>query len=715
MKNIKRLLMAGLLALNLFFIPGISSAEDVGNINVKGTLTVAGDTELTGLTSKSTLGTDASGVVVEGSGLIASDLTPYSTKTVADGLYLGISAKAADADKLDSHDTAYFQIAGSYLVAGDITGKEDTSNKVTSISSGSTDTQYPSAKLLYDQLATKQGSGSYLTSESDPTVDTSAEIQAIIGAGVYDASGAAAGVTPTTLGLVIGTNTQVYDADLTTYAGITPTANAQTILGETFAQMQASLSVDDLITLSGVAEGSVNLATFTGSTIADNVTNKAALQALETAVEGKQATVTEGSLADSTIVSADIKDGTIAGGDLATNIAITTTGLTTANGSLKVGNAGATAGVLTLLEDTDDGSNYASFNVPALAGNTVYTLPADDGDAGEQLQTNGTGTLSWEAAGSGSGAPTDADYLVGTANGSLSAEIVVGTTPGGELAGTWGTPTIDDTGITLTSLTVGSLLGVDSIDATGAVDMDYGSADITDHTFVTDGGTVILDGNINSSTLTASEILITDASKNLISAAVATYPSLTELSYVKGLSSAVQTQIGGKQATVTEGSLADSTILSADIKNGEIVTGDLSATAGITLAQTAMTAGRSLTIATNDVAADAELYTQTKCIYWENPVATDDFKSIWYTPVAATLTKIWAESDQTVTFMLQVDDGSPADADDTDLAPAAGVASDTALNGDATLAAGDRLDMAVTSVANTPTWCSVCWEYTYDD
>ena len=45
----------------------------------------------------------------------------------------------------------------------------------------------------------------------------------------------------------------------------------------------------------------------------------------------------EGGLADSTIVSADIKEGTIAGGDLATNIAITTTGLTTLNGNLQLG------------------------------------------------------------------------------------------------------------------------------------------------------------------------------------------------------------------------------------------------------------------------------------------------------------------------------------------------------------------------------------------
>ena len=43
------------------------------------------------------------------------------------------------------------------------------------------------------------------------------------------------------------------------------------------------------------------------------------------------------------------------------------------------------------------------------------------------------------------GAPDTADYLVGTAQAGLSAEIVVGTTPGGELGGTWASPTVDAT------------------------------------------------------------------------------------------------------------------------------------------------------------------------------------------------------------------------------------------------------------------------------
>lgn len=51
--------------------------------------------------------------------------------------------------------------------------------------------------------------------------------------------------------------------------------------------------------------------------------------------------------------------------------------------------------------------------------------------------------------------------------------------------------------------------------------------------------------------LTASQIVITDASKNLVSAAVATYPSLTELTYVKGVTSAIQTQLDAKLSTAT--------------------------------------------------------------------------------------------------------------------------------------------------------------------
>jgi len=64
-----------------------------------------------------------------------------------------------------------------------------------------------------------------------------------------------------------------------------------------------------------------------------------------------------------------------------------------------------------------------------------------------------------------------------------------------------------------------------------------------------DGGISRLDGGLLLDNLTASELIATDANKNLVSLAVATYPSLTELSYIKGLTSAIQTQLGGKANT----------------------------------------------------------------------------------------------------------------------------------------------------------------------
>ncbi len=57
--------------------------------------------------------------------------------------------------------------------------------------------------------------------------------------------------------------------------------------------------------------------------------------------------------------------------------------------------------------------------------------------------------------------------------------------------------------------------------------------------------------SINGSYLTASTILISDGSKNIISADTATYPSLTEFSYVKGVTSAIQTQLNSKLSSIT--------------------------------------------------------------------------------------------------------------------------------------------------------------------
>ncbi|MFA6586244.1 MAG: hypothetical protein WCS86_03750 [Candidatus Paceibacterota bacterium] len=56
-------------------------------------------------------------------------------------------------------------------------------------------------------------------------------------------------------------------------------------------------------------------------------------------------------------------------------------------------------------------------------------------------------------------------------------------------------------------------------------------------------------GTLALGTGTTNEIAYWSGTNTLGTLAVATYPSLTELSYVKGLSSAIQTQLGGKAAT----------------------------------------------------------------------------------------------------------------------------------------------------------------------
>lgn len=55
-----------------------------------------------------------------------------------------------------------------------------------------------------------------------------------------------------------------------------------------------------------------------------------------------------------------------------------------------------------------------------------------------------------------------------------------------------------------------------------------------------------IETSLTGNYLTASEIIITDASKRIVSAPVATYPSLTELTYLKGVTSAIQTQLNAK-------------------------------------------------------------------------------------------------------------------------------------------------------------------------
>jgi hypothetical protein len=101
----------------------------------------------------------------------------------------------------------------------------------------------------------------------------------------------------------------------------------------------------------------------------------------------------------------------------------------------------------------------------------------------------------------------------------------------------------------------GITVSADSIAVNSTVVRTTGSQTISGtHTFsgaTVFGSNVTVSGNLVMNNQTASTIAGFDASKNVSSLSTTTYPSLTELSYVKGATSAIQTQLNGKQNTLT--------------------------------------------------------------------------------------------------------------------------------------------------------------------
>lgn len=105
----------------------------------------------------------------------------------------------------------------------------------------------------------------------------------------------------------------------------------------------------------------------------------------------------------------------------------------------------------------------------------------------------------------------------------------------------------------------GITIGTTTITSGNTTRILYNNAGVVGEYTLTGSGTVVamatsptFQTSINGAYLTASQILGTDVSSNIVSLPVATYPSLTELAFVKGVTSAIQTQINAKGAgTVT--------------------------------------------------------------------------------------------------------------------------------------------------------------------
>ena len=180
---------------------------------------------------------------------------------------------------------------------------------------------------------------------------------------------------------------------------------------------KASFDLDHLFTLvDAAADTSENLGTFTGSTISDSVTIKAALQALETAVETKGVTagsssiVTVGTIGAGTwqgtaIATAYIADDAITGAKIALfddSLAATTTHFLIADGTdyssfALSGDVTCTnAGVVSIADDVVSSAELAdactavtSFTAPLIEGSTSVQTPLieyTDGDNAITIQ-----------------------------------------------------------------------------------------------------------------------------------------------------------------------------------------------------------------------------------------------------------------------------------------------------------------------------------------
>jgi hypothetical protein len=92
-----------------------------------------------------------------------------------------------------------------------------------------------------------------------------------------------------------------------------------------------------------------------------------------------------------------------------TGATLSDTGAATFTGALDVFGNSTAGSNIKLYEDTDNGTNYVSFKAPdTIAANVTWTLPSADGTNTQVLQTNGSGVLSFVAAGGASAATPSA-------------------------------------------------------------------------------------------------------------------------------------------------------------------------------------------------------------------------------------------------------------------------------------------------------------------
>ena len=279
-------------------------------------------------------------------------------------------------------------------------------------------------------------------------------------------------------------NTATTDNDVATLAG------TETLTNKTLAAANNVIGADTAVALaanganassgnailgvdaSGAAEGAFDVWTEAENTAAAYLDQTEA-DALYQPLEATLTDIADGTIAENLVNTANPwADNEVADSITASNYLPLAGGTLTAE--LTIDETGIEA------QPTDALTDCSTFS--ATGGGIFY----DDSEGKfKKCQDN---TLSDLDTGGGSGAPTDADYLVGTENGSLSAEIVVGTTPGGDLGNTWASPSVDNDSHDHTTATISGIDLSDDVNLTAGDALTLTGDDIDFDGGATPGG-----------------------------------------------------------------------------------------------------------------------------------------------------------------------------------------------------------------------------------
>ena len=295
-----------------------------------------------------------------------------------------------------------------------------------------------------------------------------------------------------------------------------------------------------------------------------------------------------------------------------------------------IGGNAAGAGEIRIYEDTDNGTHYTGFKAGNNTASVAYVLPTADGSSGHALQTDGSGTLSWGAAGAITTYSNSTNNRVITSVDSTSVNSEANLTFDGSTLAVTGAVTVS------TNLDVDGTANLDAVDIDGAVQLDatltvgandqgydvilYGdtaSANMTWDTSVDDlifngaARIVVPDGQLvlgsTAVTSTAAELNLLDGVSGLVQA------DLTKLAAVDSTAAELNIVDGGTSATGTTVADADRVVMNDNGTMVQVAVTDLAAYFDdeITAMPNLTSVGTLTALTVDDVAIDGKVMTMT--------------------------------------------------------------------------------------------------------